>query len=110
MSGITEQDITTALAPFVGAKAADPFVISCAGAAVDLVTAYAGRDLNHVPEHVLARAMVEVGADLFHRRAARNGVVAFDDSEMAASPIRIGRDPLAAARPILAPYARIGIA
>lgn len=110
MSGITEQDITTALAPFVGAKAADPFVISCAGAALDLVTAYAGDDLDRVPERVLTRAVVEVGADLFHRRAARNGVVAFDDTEITASPIRIGRDPLAAARPILAPYLRIGIA
>lgn len=110
MSRLDADLLAHSLARFTGSKAADPFVVDCTNEAIDLVTAHADTRLDRVPAAVLRRAVVEVGADLFHRRAARNGVIAFDETEVSASPVRIGRDPLAAARPLLAPYLGVGIA
>ena len=93
------------LAPFIGLGAVqDPpktlFVNECAAEAVDLVEHFIG-STRGIPERVLTRAALEVAADLYHRRTARNG---FDESEVGSSPMRINRDPLAPARPILAPF------
>lgn len=101
-------DIQTRLAHFVGATLGDTYVSSCATEAKALVSHLVGE--KEVPAEVLERAVIEVGADLYHRRSARNGIAGFEDSDMGASPIRISRDPLAAARPILQPFLGVPIA
>ena len=59
-----------------------------------------------VPRNIVDRAALEVGADLYYRKASRNGVVAFGGSgDMPApEPFRINRDPMQAAYPILRPF------
>ena len=95
-----------ALARFVGAPASDPYVAECAA----LVAAHVGDRASAVPARVMARAVLEVGADLYHRRSARNGIAAFEESDIAPAPVRINRDPLVPARPILAPWMGVPIA
>lgn len=56
-----------------------------------------------IPPEITSRAILETGAELFHRKASRNGVAQFATGDSVA-PMRISRDPLAAARGILAPY------
>jgi hypothetical protein len=60
-----------------------------------------------VPGSVVARAVLEVGADLYYRKASRNGVVGLDSVE--AQPFRIARDPMTAAYPLLRPYLVTGL-
>ena len=60
-----------------------------------------------VPDAILDRATLEVSADLFYRRSAPHGIVntAYSGGEgMSSEPIRISRDPMAAARPLLAQW------
>lgn len=59
-----------------------------------------GADQTMIPVAVLDRAVVEVAADLYHRRAAKNGIATYGDG-LDVPPMRIRRDPLDAARPIL---------
>ncbi|PZE84160.1 hypothetical protein [Curtobacterium sp. MCBD17_032] len=61
------------------------------------VTAYAT-----VPPAVRRRAILEVGADLYWRKASRNGVVGFEGADVA--PIRLARDPMNTATSILSPW------
>lgn len=95
------------LQPFIGLGAGQEpktaFVQECATEAVDIIEHYTV-GTKGIPESVLIRAAIEVAADLYHRRTARNGIAGFEDSELGAAPMRINRDPLAAARPILAPF------
>lgn len=107
------QTVAQRLAPFIGLGAGQEpktaFVNECATEAVDLIEHYTA-GTRGIPESVLLRATIEVAADLYHRRTARNGIAGFDDSELGAAPMRINRDPLAAARPILAPFLGAAIA
>jgi hypothetical protein len=58
-----------------------------------------------VPENIVARACLEVGADLYYRKASRNGVATFGGGDMPSpEPFRINRDPMQAAYPILRPF------
>ncbi|MCU1530119.1 MAG: hypothetical protein JWP75_3882 [Frondihabitans sp.] len=75
-------------------------------AAEALVTQFVGA--SDVPEEVLDRAYLEVGSELYHRKNAPNGVAQF--STFDAAPIRVARDPMVAARPILASFLTPGIA
>lgn len=84
------------------------FAASCQAEAEALVARHVG-DVE-VPVEVEARAVLEVGADLFYRRAARNGVVNFGSGIEAASVVRINRDPMTQAYPLLAPYVGLGFA
>lgn len=77
------------------------FVAECETRAEALVTQRLGG--RAIPEAVRGLAVLEVGADLYHRRAARNGVVSFDSPE-AVQTVRIARDPMRAADDILRPY------
>ncbi|MGO3832659.1 MAG: hypothetical protein ACTJGT_01725 [Microbacteriaceae bacterium] len=61
-----------------------------------------------VPQSIKDRAVLEVMADLFHRRMARNGVMEIGSTDLA--PFRIARDPMRAAYDILAPFLPAGIA
>lgn len=84
------------------------FVTDCYDEATALVDKHvAGVPDGDVPDVVLSRAVLEVGAELFHRRATKNGVAQFATGD--GQPVRVARDPMVAARPILAPYVALGI-
>lgn len=94
------------LAKYVNAAAADTYVIEAAAEAGAMVSNHTkpGNVRGEVPPHILARAKLEVGAELFHRRTSRNGVVGLDGGPDNFAPLRIARDPMKAAYDILAPY------
>ncbi|WP_350348018.1 hypothetical protein ABIQ69_15470 [Agromyces sp. G08B096] len=71
-----------------------------------LVVAYVGAAT--VPQAVLDRATIEVGSELFNRRAAPNGISQFAGPD--GSAIRVARDPMVGAYPILQPYLPLGFA
>lgn len=104
------QAVTTRLAAIVGTTSTvgGEFLSSCAEEAIELVDTYAGTAV--VPAVVMIRAYLEVAADLWHRRTARNGVAGFEDAEISPSPVRINRDPMTPAYPLLRPYVTPGIA
>lgn len=84
------------------------FIEQCADEAVALVSGYVGTDAALVPVSVLTRAYVEVGSELYNRRSAPNGISQFAAAD--GSAIRVARDPLVAAYPLLRPFMRAGIA
>ncbi|GMA34738.1 hypothetical protein [Demequina litorisediminis] len=97
----------TDLLVYVNAGDSDlPFITECHAEATDLVAVYVGD--AEVPETVLGRAVKEVGAELFHRRSTKNGVAQFATPD--AQPIRVARDPMVAAYPILNRYVGGGFA
>lgn len=106
MTDAQETPAWVALATYVGAEVDDPMIQSSYLVAVDLVAGYVGS--SKVPERILARAVLEVGSELYHRKDAPNGVSNFQTFE--AAPIRIARDPMVAARPLLTPYLLPGFA
>lgn len=84
------------------------FAKACELEATALVDNFVGEDNPfNVPDEVLTRAVLEVGADLYYRKASRNGVVGFggDDPQ----PFRLNRDPMAAAYPLLRPFIVTGL-
>lgn len=95
---------------FVNAVGEDvEFARQSEGEARQMVTDFIGGPGNpfSVPEIVVERAVLEVGADLFYRRASRNGIVPLDGIEPQA--FRISRDPMAAAYPLLRRYLVMGL-
>lgn len=86
------------LKAYVGASTTDAFVETCWVEAEELVTQYVG-PTTFVPEPVLRRACLEVGSELYHRREAPNGVAQF--ATLDSAPIRVARDPMVGAYPIL---------
>lgn len=84
------------------------FAASSQAEAAQLVGDFIGEGNPYkVPESVVARAVLEVGADLFYRKAAKNGIVAFDGAEP--QVFRLNRDPMAAAYPLLRRYLVMGL-
>lgn len=85
-----------------------PFSAESAEVAQQMVTDFIG-DGNPfgVPESVVARAVLEVGADLYYRKASRNGVATMDGVEP--QLFRLNRDPMAAAYPLLRRYLVMGL-
>ncbi len=94
------------LAAYVGATSTTEFVAECWTTAGTLVARHIGA--RKVPDDVRDRATLEVGAELFHRRATKNAVAQFASPD--AAPVRIARDPMVAAYPLLAPYVGGGFA
>jgi hypothetical protein len=92
-----------ALAAYVNATPADAYVIECATEATDMVALPVSKlPPGTVPASVVARAVKEVGKELFDRRQSRNGIAGLDNTDFA--PMRIARDPMKAAMPYLQPY------
>lgn len=91
----------------------DPVLQSCLTLAESLVTTYTTRvEAGLIPEPVLDEAVLLTAADQFHRRKAPNGIVnqQFASQEGTVSmPIRVGRDPYAAMRPLLRPWVGGGV-
>lgn len=82
------------------------FVATVLSEALELVAAFVGDAV--VPEAVRDRAVLEVGSELYHRRQAPNGIVQAAGLDVA--PIRVARDPMVAAYPLLRPYVGGGFA
>lgn len=98
--------MTADLQEYVGAPAGDPYVGKCWAQALQLVATYIGDAV--VPEPVRQRAILEVGSELYHRRSAPNGVAQF--AALDGAPVRVARDPMVGAYPILARYVGGGFA
>jgi hypothetical protein len=100
---------TTTLEWYVQAIGDDvEFAAESKATAAQMVADFIGEGNPHrVPESVVARAVLEVGADLFYRKAAKNGIVAFDGAEP--QVFRLNRDPMAAAYPLLRRYLVMGL-
>lgn len=95
------------LAAHVGATRTTSHLPECLTEADAMVSHHIGK--NKVPEVIRDRALLETAADLFWRRHARNGIATFDGGD-GLEVLRIGLDPMASARTILAPYLGVGIA
>lgn len=98
---------------YVGAKlgqeGVDEFADQCWDEADALVTAYISEaNLDAVPEEIIGRATLEVGAELFHRKNTKNGLSQFATADGQA--VRIARDPMVAAYPLLNRYLPGGFA
>lgn len=79
--------------------------------ATQLVTDFIGGAENpfRVPDSIIDRATLEVGADLYYRKASRNGVINLDGGDMGVQAFRLHRDPMAAAYPLLRRYLAQGL-
>ncbi len=101
---------TTALDWYVQALGEDTdYASQCHAQAQQMVTDFIGGESNpfRVPDSVVARAVLEVGADLYYRKSSRNGVVGLDGVDP--QPFRLNRDPMAAAYPLLRRYLVTGL-
>lgn len=85
---------------------ASEYVKECAAEAAAMMTGHLSDSNVRVfpPAHVVTRALLEVGAELYHRRTTRNGVVGLDGGPDSFAPLRIARDPMKACYEILRPY------
>lgn len=92
-------DLTAAQLADYANRDADDFASNCLDEAIALVARHA-RGVQ-VPAVIARRAVLEVGANLL-KRAGRDGIAGYDDGQL--DPLRVTRDPLQAARDILAPY------
>jgi hypothetical protein len=96
------------LKAYVGAPASDDaFVADCWTEASALVAKFVGTAT--VNADVLNRAKIECGSELYHRRSAPNGIAQFATLD-GGSSVRVARDPMIAAYPLLVPYVGQGIA
>ena len=97
------------LATYVGENGDTQFVARCLAQGDALVEQYVGANFSRVPQAAYDRAVLEVGAELFHRRQAPGGITQFATMDGAA-PVRMARDPMVAAYPILDPFLPAGLA
>jgi hypothetical protein len=99
---------TDELAAYTGANLSDDtFLEACLTEATMLVGRFVGTAT--VPAEIVDRATLEVSSELFHRRQAPNGIAQFATVD-GVSPIRVARDPMVAAYPILTPWLGVGVA
>lgn len=85
----------------------DEFVTSCWAQAVQLVDEACEGARTAVPASISDLAKLGVGSELFHRRQAPNGIAQFATAD--GNPVRVARDPMVAAWPLLRPYVGLGI-
>ena len=96
------------LKAYVGASDSDnAFVNDCWSEATALVVAFVGTAT--VNADILQRAKIECGSELFHRRSAPNGIAQFATLD-GGSAVRVARDPMIGAYPLLTPYVGLGLA
>lgn len=84
------------------------FIQSCLDEAIALVDNRCGTGKVNVPVPVLQRAYINVGADLYYRKNAPQGVSQFTAIDGAA--IRLGKNPMDAAEDLLRPFLAGGFA
>lgn len=68
--------------------------------AAALVDKYVGTARDAVPGPIWERAIIETASELYHRRNAPGGVLA-QFSELGGSTVRLARDPMLGAYPLL---------
>jgi hypothetical protein len=112
-SGLSEDQVAflreQRLAGYLGTSESDPDLVTVIAEATALVTTYVGvAPAIPPPDVILTRAIIEVASELYHRKNAPNGISQFATPE--GNPIRVARDPMVAARPLLAPYVGGGFA
>jgi hypothetical protein len=96
------------LKAYVGAPASDDaFVADCWTEASALVAKFVGTAT--VNADILNRAKIECGSELYHRRSAPNGIAQFATLD-GGSAVRVARDPMIAAIPLLLPFVGLGLA
>lgn len=101
-------ELSKRVADYVGGVPVTDYLTGCATAAIELVTTYtAGAE---IPGPVLTAALTEVAAELYHRKAAPNGVKSYADGLDGATTIRVRRDALAGVKPQLDLYLTPGLA
>lgn len=103
---ITGEDVRTYVGRTAGDAADADYATSVAQEANDLVAAYVGA--HEVPDAVGRRARLEVASELYHRRSAPNGIAQFATPD--GSPVRVARDPMLGAYPLLDRYLPGGFA
>lgn len=97
-----------ALRGYVSADSShDDYLAECWATAELAVAQHVGAAV--VPVDTYRRAVLEVASELYHRRNAPAGVLA-QYADVAAAPVRMARDPLAPAYPLLAPFLPGGFA
>lgn len=89
-----------AVAEYVGDRSNGNFAAECAEQAVSLVARYLGTRAESVPVSVVRRAQLEVASELFYRKDAPNGITQFATPD-GGTGIRVARDPMLGAYPIL---------
>ena len=87
---------------YVGTKETGTFIAGCLTSANTLVSNYIKGAA--VPESIRDQAVMIAASELFHRRSAPNGVAQF--ASLDGSPVRIAKDPMNAAYPLLMPFVR----
>lgn len=97
------------LAHYVGGVPPTDYLEACAAEATALVDRHLGAARDQVPTTVRDRAVLEVAAELYHRKSAPNGIKNYTDMDGTAA-VRVARDALVAARPLLAPYLPLAVA
>ncbi|NQX26835.1 hypothetical protein HQQ81_05650 [Microbacteriaceae bacterium VKM Ac-2854] len=103
-----EAPTTKALDWYVQALGEDKeFATESAAEAEALVAGFLVGAPGAVPTAIRARAVLEVGADLYFRKASRNGITSFEGLDVA--PMRISRNPLAAAYDLFRPFLVMGL-
>lgn len=96
------------LKAYVGSPDSDnTFVNDCWEQAESLVNRFIGTAV--VPADVLDRAKIECGSELYHRRSAPNGVAQFATLD-GGQAVRVARDPMVGAYPLLFPFTGLSIA
>ncbi|MDQ0645661.1 hypothetical protein [Microbacterium murale] len=101
------------LLAYISTEGLDPtsseetFAGACWEQAAALISQHIGAAT--VPTIITERATLEVGAELFHRRDTKNGISQFMSTD-GGQALRVARDPMVAAYPLLAPYVGRGIA
>lgn len=100
--------LSSALSRYVGDVPLTDYLKECVSVAWLSVMHFVGAAV--VPRYILDRAVLEVAAELYHRKNAPNGIKSYADTFDGASAIRVARDALVAARPLLTPYMPLPIA
>lgn len=98
MTDRLDLDAVDRLARYVGSSRHD-FMETCWAEGASMVDGYIGSYAQRVPAAVRERAILEVGAELFHRRQAPGGITQF--AAEGGAPVRMARDPMLGAYPLL---------
>jgi len=94
------------LQAYIGTEESGDFITGCLTSGQKLVENYVGTVVS-VPTEIVDQATLIVSSELFHRRSAPNGIAQF--ASMDGQPVRMGKDPMTAAYPLLLPFVGYGV-
>jgi len=105
---LTDAGLDQEVAAYVGGVPVTDYLKGCVAVASQAVACHIGA--CQVPKETRRRAVMEVAAELYHRKSAPNGIKNYADGLDGVAAVRVARDAMVAARPLLAPYLTPGIA